>query len=351
MKKILAIILASLMLLSFVACGNNNEENTTDVNNEVNSENNNNENNEQVNLLPNVIAPNTELKYEDATKTLGYYFWQKFVEVKAANADATSANVVEAIFNSNLVNAIQMPMTFELTAGDYLQGFIYENENGEEVIIDGYETGALFGSGMMGVAFIGYVFDLAEGADVDAFVKMLDENKDPRWNGCTIADMTIIDAIGNTVFMIMCPIPAPYAISGIPDVVEPATLEAGSFEEAIWNNYVEYLTDNYGASAEDICNALAGNAAFTYETEVTVYNEGIYDNFTFGVDGYDTAAGIVAKNGDSSVIVYVINNYDGMDMVNWMDYSFVMGGMYETVFGAFNSSVIAIVDTSAPIAE
>ncbi len=346
MKKILALILASLMLFSFVACNNGNEENTTDANNETN-----NVENEQTVQLPAIIAPNTELRYEDPTTTLGYYFWQKFVEVKTANADATSAQVIEAIFNSNLVNAIQMPMTFEVTEDMYLQGFIYENENGEEVLISGYETGALFGSGMMGVAFIGYVFDLAEGADVDAFVEMLDGNKDPRWNGCTIADMTIIDAIGNTVFMIMCPIEAPYAISGIPEIVEPATLEADSFEESIWNNYVEILTDNYGISAEEICNQLAQNAAFTYETEVTVYNEGIYDNFTFGVDGYDTAAGIVAKNGDSSVIVYVVNNYDGMDMANWMDYSFNMGGMYETVYGAFNSSVIAIVDTSAPLAE
>ena len=29
---------------------------------------------------------------------------------------------------------------------------------------------------------------------------LLNSNKEPRWNGCTIADMTVIDAIGNTGF-------------------------------------------------------------------------------------------------------------------------------------------------------
>ena len=359
MKKILAIILASLMLLTLVACNNggNTTEETTG-NGTAQSEPTQNETDKEEESttagetapevkLPAHIMVNTEVTYEDPTTTLGYYFWQKFVEVKEANASATSEQIVQAIFESNLVTAIQMPMAFELEEGAYLQGFLYENENGEEVIISGHESGYMFGSGMMGVAFVGYVFDLADGADTAAFMDMLNANKEPRWNGCTIADMTVIDAIGNTVFMVMCPIPAPYAISGIPEIMAPET-EAGSLEEKVWNKYVDVLTENYELTAAEVCALLA--AELGTDAEVVDYGyDGIpADNFQFEIYDYMSAASF---NGDANKIVYVINNYDGLDMMSWADYYFVMGGKYETVFGSFNASIIAIVDTSAPIAE
>jgi hypothetical protein len=203
------------------------------------------------------------------------------------------------------------------------------------------------GSGMMGVAFVGYVFDLADGADTAAYMNMLNFNKEPRWNGCTIADMTVIDAIGNTVFMVMCPIPAPYAISGIPEIKAPETV-SGSLEEKVWNKYVEVLTENYELSAAEVCALLAAELGTDAEVVDYGYDGVPADNFQFEIYDYMSAASF---NADDNKVVYVINNYDGLDMMSWADYYFVMGGKYETVFGSFNASIIAIVDTSAPIAE
>ena len=55
------------------------------------------------------------------------------------------------------------------------------------------------------IPFVGYVFTLAEGADAEAFVKTLSDNANPRWNICTEAEDTIIEAVGNKVFFLMCP--------------------------------------------------------------------------------------------------------------------------------------------------
>ena len=59
---------------------------------------------------------------------------------------------------------------------------------------------------MMGsIAFVGYVFTLEDGADVDAFKATLEANANPRWQICVTADETIIENVGNTVFFLMCP--------------------------------------------------------------------------------------------------------------------------------------------------
>ena len=55
------------------------------------------------------------------------------------------------------------------------------------------------------IAFVGYVFTLEEGADVDAFKATLEANADPRWQICVTADETIIENVGNTVFFLMSP--------------------------------------------------------------------------------------------------------------------------------------------------
>jgi hypothetical protein len=71
--------------------------------------------------------------------------------------------------------------------------------------IKGYETCTFFGPMMGSIAFAGYVFELAEGADVQAFIDTLSANANPRWQICVTADQTVIGACGTTVFFLMCP--------------------------------------------------------------------------------------------------------------------------------------------------
>ena len=82
------------------------------------------------------------------------------------------------------------------------EGFLSGFDNTE---IKGFSKGIMFGPMMGTIPFVGYVFELADGADVDAFVSTLKTNANPRWNICTEAEQTIVEKSGNKVFFLMCP--------------------------------------------------------------------------------------------------------------------------------------------------
>ena len=55
------------------------------------------------------------------------------------------------------------------------------------------------------IPFVGYIFILEDGADVDTFAQNLLDNCNPRWNICVTADETFCEVSGNTVFFLMSP--------------------------------------------------------------------------------------------------------------------------------------------------
>ena len=71
--------------------------------------------------------------------------------------------------------------------------------------ITGFSEGALFAPMIGTIPFIGYVFILEDGADVDAFKETLKSNANPRWNICTEAEETVVESVDNKVFFVMCP--------------------------------------------------------------------------------------------------------------------------------------------------
>ena len=71
--------------------------------------------------------------------------------------------------------------------------------------ITGFEEAVSFMPVIGTIPFMGYVFTLAEDADVETFISTLETNADPRWNICTEAEETVIEAVGNKVFFLMCP--------------------------------------------------------------------------------------------------------------------------------------------------
>ncbi len=77
----------------------------------------------------------------------------------------------------------------------WLQGF--------STVPTGFSEAVCYQPMMMGQAFIGYVFRVAEGTDVEAFKKSLAENSDPRWNICTMANTTVCENFGNVVYFSM----------------------------------------------------------------------------------------------------------------------------------------------------
>ena len=71
--------------------------------------------------------------------------------------------------------------------------------------ITGFKEGVMFSPMMGTIPFVGYIFVLEDGADVDAFKDTLEKNANLRWNICTEAEELTVDNEGNTVFFLMSP--------------------------------------------------------------------------------------------------------------------------------------------------
>ena len=323
MKKILALILATLMLVTLVACGNNDE--TTDNNDEIT----NAPTDDATDAPADDVDPNVNA-YKVVDGTLGNYFFEKFVEIKKADPAKNAEAVVNEIMSSKLSAAVQFPMIMPVEAG-YLSGF-----EGE---FSGFKVAHMFAPGMMGVAFIGYVFDLEDGDDVTAFMKKVEESVDPRWNGCTEAEMTTIASYKNSVLLVMCPEKAPSAISGVADVIEP-NVTAGSASETLWNEFKTVMAGNPMMIAAEVVDALCVSA---FEGEVEYIEEYSIENseiFVYTVDGFNNAATITS--GDK--IVYVIQLDEGMDIANWASYYFDGVKAASSSFGAYINTLILMVN-------
>lgn len=156
MKKIIALILASLMMLAMAACGTGSNTNET----------------------------------EPAPTTVGTKLLADFKTM----ADKTPQEIADALMTNEEIQFMPMVMPVE-------EGFL----NGFNEEIKGFEEAVMFGPAIGTIPFVGYIFKLADGADVDAFVKTLEDNANLRWNICTEAEEMVCEAVDNTVFFVMCP--------------------------------------------------------------------------------------------------------------------------------------------------
>jgi predicted small lipoprotein YifL len=180
MKRILALLAAVVVLLSFAACGKNNAEqpdNDTPVTTPVEDETS----------APETSAPETD-------KTMGQILLDDFKAIIADNADATAMDIANELIKNEVIGF--RPDVMEVSEG-WLSGFDAEE-------IKGFKNGAVFAPMMGSIAFIGYVFELEDGADVDAFMQTLETEANPSWQICVSADETVIEKSGNTVFFLMC---------------------------------------------------------------------------------------------------------------------------------------------------
>ncbi|MBE6793784.1 MAG: hypothetical protein E7532_02435 [Ruminococcaceae bacterium] len=159
MKKTIAIILAALMLLSMAACGTTSNTNDTQ---------------------PATTAP--------AANTVGTKLLADFKTM----ADKTPQEIADTLLTNPEIQFMPMVMPVE-------EGFL----NGFNEEIKGFKEGVMFGPAIGTIPFVGYIFTV-EG-DVDAFTKTLEDNANLRWNICTEAEEMICEAVGNTVFFVMCP--------------------------------------------------------------------------------------------------------------------------------------------------
>ena len=167
MKKLLITVLSVVLCLSLVACGGAKTETSTDI-------------------TPDVDAA-----------SVGGQHWAAFVAAKEANPAATAEELANTLISLEINQFMGMAMPMEVGA-EYFPGF-------DNATITGYTSAANFMPMIGSIAYVGYVFELEEGADVAAFVQNLTDNANPRWNICVQADQTVVGSVGNTVFFLMCP--------------------------------------------------------------------------------------------------------------------------------------------------
>lgn len=159
MKRFIALFLAALMVVGVVACGNTEGG-----------------------------KKNEETKKPE---TVGEILLADFKK----NSEGTAQEIADKIIANEIIPF--SPMATPIEAG-LLMGF----DNAE---ITGFQEGVMFGPMMGTIPFVGYIFELEDGADVDAFVKTLKDNANLRWNICTEAEELTVDSEDNTVFFLMSP--------------------------------------------------------------------------------------------------------------------------------------------------
>lgn len=141
------------------------------------------------------VKPEEKPEEAPQASTLGNTLLADF-KAKAASASSALA-LAEALSANSAIQEMGMFGSMEVEPG-YLTGF----DNAE---ITGFKSGAVF-MPMIGThPFIGYVFELENGADTSAFISNLKANANLRWNICTSADEMVSGSVGNKVFFIMCP--------------------------------------------------------------------------------------------------------------------------------------------------
>ena len=196
-KRILIAAVSALLCASMVACGNTAEENaattTTAATTEAAATEATTETTTEavVEEKAAIVAPNVD------ANTLGGKLWDAFVAAKEEKPEISAEELANLLVTNEAIQFMGGAMPLEANQ-EFFNGF-------DEYKITGYESGACYMPMIGSIPFIGYVFELTEGADVAAFVQALNDNANPRWNICVTAEQTVVGAYGNTVFFLMCP--------------------------------------------------------------------------------------------------------------------------------------------------
>ena len=170
MKRLIAFLTAAIMVVSLASCGGN--ENATNNNDATNA---------------------TEVTSEVAKEpeTVG----EKLLADFKADSTGTPQEIAERILSNEIIQFMSGATPVE-------EGLLTGFDNAE---IKGFKEGVMFGPAMSSIAFVGYIFELPEDADVEAFKTTLKDSANLRWNICVEAEELIVENEGNKVFFLMCP--------------------------------------------------------------------------------------------------------------------------------------------------
>ena len=163
MKKIIAILMAVLMLMTMAACSQKTEDNSS--------------------------TETTNAATEPAT--VGETLLNDF----KSDSSGTAQEIADRLISNEIIQFMGSTLPVE-------EGLLSGFDNAE---IKGFKEGVMFAPSMSSIAFVGYIFELPEDADVDAFKTTLKDSANLRWNICVEAEELIVENEGNKVFFLMCP--------------------------------------------------------------------------------------------------------------------------------------------------
>ncbi len=194
MKKIVAFILAGLMILTLVAC--NTVPSDDKGNNDNGSETEGN------------VAPETTEKDVSANASLeaiATALINKYGEY--AGLRAQYDEYMASIQDDEYATEEDKNMTYETFASYQLNVLPVEKDAewlmGFNEIPTGYSECYNYVPSSMN-PFMGYVFRVEEGTDIEAFKKSLTETCDLRWMICREANTVICESFGDIVLFQMC---------------------------------------------------------------------------------------------------------------------------------------------------
>ncbi len=189
MKKIFALLMACAMTLSFAACGKEDAavtEESTEATTEAATE---------ASTVEETTEEPTEATEVAGDLTIGATLRDEFLDM-TENAPLDSAQAYADALIANPVIEF-MGATTPVEPG-LLTGF----SNAE---ITGFKEGVMFAPMIGTIPFVGYIFELEDGSDIDGFKTQLETSANMAWNVCTEADEMFIENSGNIVFFLMSP--------------------------------------------------------------------------------------------------------------------------------------------------
>lgn len=133
-----------------------------------------------------------EEKPAETTPSSGKTTGDIMLSVFRANRDKSLDEIANACISDPSIQFFGMTAPME-------EGFFIEFDGD----VKGFDKCVKFGPAMGSIAFSGMIFEVS--GDAAAFAKELKERANPRWNICVEADQTVCEVYGNRVFFLMCP--------------------------------------------------------------------------------------------------------------------------------------------------
>lgn len=331
MKKILALILASLMLFAVAACDAVDEETTTDeittdeiTTNEATTEN------EETTVETDAVVDSNAIVPSVGEDTWGYAFWKVFSESVKANPEIATGEIAYNILMSEAGQALGFCENMEMPEG-FLPGFSAD--------ITGFKSATVFTPAAAGYAFMGYVFELEDSSKVTEFMQTLEANHDLRWMVCMTADMATMGAYNNYVLFVMSPTNMPGVGGADAEILYP-DVDDGTYGAEIWNFFEQAMNENPSAMAEEMAYAVAYSPVVPFNmAAVNPVEIAANEHLTNGLDGAEAVFSVTADGEESDLVIYLITIELGLDVANWSSYYVTGEGV---VYGAYNNTIIVM---------